>query len=605
MLHQQEGNPDAMTTTTPPAAATSAAATTTLPDRLERYAERQPTAPAYTFLGEDGAERHALSYGDVLAAARTLAAGLGTRLTRGQRALLLLPEGADFVPAFLGCLLAGVIAVPAYPPLPGQSRQRMETLLSIIADCRPAALVTAFPPDAVAEFRGMSPQLADVWWTSVAELSATGAAGAGPGRRPRADDIAFLQYTSGSTSLPKGVTVPHRALSHNEELIRTAFGSGEGVVGVGWLPLFHDMGLIGNVLQPLWMGGHSVLMSPMTFMKRPLRWLRAISDYRADSSGAPNFAYDMCVRRFRESDCEGLDLSGWRVAFNGAEPVRDRTLRAFAERFAPYGFRPAAAYPCYGLAEATLLVTGGSTSAEPARLTVDEEALRDGRVVPTGTGKTLVGSGSTRLDREVVIVDPDTAEPVVPGRVGEIWIGGPALPAGYWGNPDLTEQTFAAKPAGGGGAGPYLRSGDLGFLHDGELYVTGRCKDLIIVGGRNLYPQDLEVTAEEAHPAVRPGCVAAFAVDDDGGERVVLVAAAGQGATGAGEDAAAKRAEIVRAVRTAVTAAHGIAVDDVVLVGPNAVPKTSSGKVQRSVCRAAYLRGDHSAAAGPDRTELP
>ncbi|MGP8297704.1 fatty acyl-AMP ligase [Streptomyces inhibens] len=583
---------------------TTAVPTATLLDQLRAYAERQPAATAYTFLDDDGSSQRTLTYADVHTTAQTIAGALRTRLAPGDRALLLLPEGLDFIPAFLGCLQAGVIAVPAYPPLPLQSRQRVETLRSIVGDCRPAAVIVAAPPEAVAAVQGVVPELAGAWWTSVAELAAGPAdAAPGPDHRIEPDDIAFLQYTSGSTSLPKGVMVPHRALAHNEEMIRRSFAHEEGVTVVGWLPLFHDMGLIGNVLQPLWLGGHAILMSPMAFIKRPARWLQAISEFRATTSGAPNFAYDMCVRRIREANCEGLDLSSWKVAYNGAEPVRDRTLRAFADRFAPYGFDPAAAYPCYGLAEATLLVTGGQVPAEPARVTIDSQALQAGRIEPSDSGTTLVSSGFTRLDREVIIVDPDSGEHRGADEVGEIWIGGPGLPSGYWGNPDATEQTFGAKPVSGGD-GPYLRSGDLGFLHDGQLYVTGRCKDLIIVGGRNHYPQDLEATVEEAHEAIRTGCAAAFAVEDDGGERVVIVAGTGQGATGTDAAGTAKRAEVVRAVRTAVAAAHGITVDDVLPVAPNAVPKTSSGKLQRGACRAAYLRGEYAypPAAAIDKT---
>ncbi|KUO04713.1 fatty acyl-AMP ligase [Streptomyces caeruleatus] len=578
--------------------------TTTVLDRLQHYVDQQPTAPAFTFLNESGGEQQTLTYDALQSTAHSIAAGLRAKLGRGDRALLLLPEGLDFVPAFLGCLQAGVIAVPAYPPLPLHSKQRLETLRSIVEDCRPSAVIVAVPPELVDALRGVVPELADLWWTTVAELSATEASGAPADHRPGPDDLAFLQYTSGSTALPKGVTVTHRALAYNEEMIREAFEHDEGLTGVGWLPLFHDMGLIGHVVQPLWVGGHSILMSPLTFIKHPVRWLRAISDYGATTSGAPNFAYDMCVNRIREADCEGLDLSRWKVAYTGAEPVRDRTLRAFAERFSAYGFDSAASYPCYGLAEATLLVTGVRVSDEPTRLTVDNEALSAGRVVPSDAGSTLVSSGVTRLDREVVIVDPDTGERADADQVGEIWIGGPGLPTGYWGNPDATEETFAAKPAGGGD-GPYLRSGDLGFLYDGELYITGRCKDLIIIGGRNHYPQDIELTAEEAHSALRSGSSAAFAADDGEAERAVIVVGAGQGAAGRDAEAAAKRAEIARSVRTAVATVHGITLDDVVVVSPKTVPRTSSGKVQRGACRAAYLRGEYAYETAEPAGEAP
>lgn len=535
--------------------------------------------------------RTALTHGDVARSAHAVAGALRAGgLRQGDRALLLLPEGGDFIPAFLGCLRAGVVAVPAYPPVPVQSRQRVATLRSIAADCEPAAAISFVPPKTLGTVREAVPELANAWWTSVPELLAT----EDPGETlpaPSPDDIAFLQYTSGSTALPKGVVVPHRALAHNEEMIREAFRHTEGVTVVGWLPLFHDMGLIGNVLQPLWLGGHSVLMPPMTFIKRPGRWLRAISEFRATTSGAPNFAYDLCLRKVTDDELAGVDLSCWTLAYNGAEPVRASTLDSFAKRFAPWGFSATASYPCYGLAEGTLLVTGGEVTERPSTVTLDEERLRAGQAVRSTAGRSLVSSGSPRLDRTVTIVDAETRIPVPSGTVGEIWLGGPGLPTGYWGNPRATEEIFTAGAADG--TGPYLRTGDLGFLLDGELYVTGRAKDLIIVGGRNHYPHDLESTAERAHPALRTGCVVAFGVETGEAEQVVLIAGAGQGATGTGEAAAGKRAEIVHAVRSAVSATHGIAVDDVVLVAPNAVPKTSSGKLQRGRCRAAYLRGEY------------
>jgi acyl-CoA synthetase (AMP-forming)/AMP-acid ligase II len=385
--------------------------------------------------------------------------------------------------------------------------------------------------------------------------------------------------------------VTHGNLMKNEDLLQRALSLTEDSVMVSWLPLFHDMGLIGNVLQPLWLGGHSVLMSPMAFIKRPSRWLRAIGEFRAATSGAPNFAYDLCVRKVTDDQLTGVDLSSWTLAYNGAEPVREPTLAAFAKRFAPWGFSASASYPCYGLAEGTLLVTGGEATEMPSTVTVGEEELLAGRAVSAPAGRTLVSSGRTRLGRVVTVADTATAMPCPPGAVGEIWLSGPGLPTGYWRNPVTTEEVFAARTADG--AGPYLRTGDLGFQLGGELYVTGRVKDLIIVGGRNHYPHDLENTAELAHPAVRTGCVAAFAVETGETERVVLVAGAGHGAAGAGESAARKRAEIVQAVRAAVSAAHGITADDVVLVAPNAVPKTSSGKLQRGACRAAYLRGEY------------
>ncbi|GAB2883493.1 fatty acyl-AMP ligase [Streptomyces mayteni] len=584
-----------MTTTVP---------TLTLLSRLREHAERNPSAEACVFVTDDGDRELALNYQELDHAIRAVATGLRRRLAPGDRALLLLPQGADFVRGFLGCMRAGVVPVPAYPPLPVQSRQRVETLRAIVADCAPSAVISSASAEDVEAIRGVVPGLLDTWWTSPEELLGTPPEAeaefpAGP------DDLAFLQYTSGSTSAPKGVMVSHAALAHNVEMIRTSFGLNEPPRMASWLPLFHDMGLIGNVLHPLWAGGSTLLMTPMTFLKRPARWLQAISRHRANATGGPNFGYDLCTRRVRDSECADLDLSSWRVAYNGAEPVRAATLDAFAERFAPFGFDRRSWWPCYGLAEGTLLVTGSAPSAEPDRLTVDRDAFQQGLVVPAEEGTVLVGSGSTRMERTVLIVDPDTRRPAGDGQVGEIWIGGPHLPVGYWGNPAATEETFAARPVDGPPE-PFMRSGDLGFLDGGELYVTGRHKDLLIVGGRNHYPQDIEATVEESHDAVRKGCVAAFAIDDGDRERVVVVAGAGQGAVGAGAGAAEKRAAIVRAATVAVAAEHGITLDDVVVVGPNAVPKTSSGKLRRSACRGAYLNGeygDHTTGAKAEGTE--
>ncbi|MGH3855692.1 MAG: fatty acyl-AMP ligase [Pseudonocardiaceae bacterium] len=566
--------------------------TTTVLARLREHAEGRPTAPAYTFLTDNGDTDRILTFADVERMTRAVAAALRGRLRPGDRALLLLTEGFDFIPTFLGCLQAGVIAVPAYPPLPVQSRRRMETLRAIVNDCQPSVVVTEAGADVAATVRGGLPELADAWWASAHAVTT-----APPADRSDNDvepeTIAFLQYTSGSTSLPKGVVVTHGALAHNEEMIQHSFEHHDGVTVVSWLPLFHDMGLIGNVLQPLWMGGCAVLMPPMAFIKRPARWLRAISRYRATTSGGPNFGYDMCTRRMSDDECTGLDLSSWKVAFNGAEPVRPDTLRGFTERFASYGFNPTAWYPCYGLAEATLLVTGSRVTVAPSQITVDRDALHDGKVTPSDTGKTLVSAGISRLDREVLIVNPDSGEPVAPDRVGEIWIGGPGLPTRYWANAEDTERTFAARPVRGG-EGPYLRSGDLGFIRDGELYVTGRCKDVIIVGGLNHYPQDIEATVEDTHKAIRSGCSVAFSVDDGETERLIVVVGVGNGIMDTSDAAARKRAEIIKMVRAAVASAHRITVDDVVPVGPQAVPKTSSGKLQRGACRAAYLSGEYA-----------
>lgn len=568
--------------------------TLTVLDRLRDHAERKPSAPACIFVGEHVETERILTYAEVDSAALAIATALRARLNPGDRAILLLPEGPGFAHAFLGCLRAGVIAVPAYPPMLIQSRHRGETFRAIAANCRPAAVITAAPGDDVKAARDAVPELAHAWWTQVDELLGTSPDGSAE-RAAEARHIAFLQYTSGTTAAPRGVIVTHGALAHNLELQRVAFGHDEQTRMASWLPIFHDAGLIGNFLHSLWLGGTAMLMRPMTFLKRPSRWLQMISRYYVNTSGAPNFAYELCIRRVSEAECPGLDLSGWRVAYNGADSVRDDTLRAFAEKFAPYGFDPVSWYPGYGLAEATLMVTGSRHDAPPSTMTVDRDALQRGEVLPSSTGRVLVGSGKTRMDRTVLIVDPGTGRPAEPGRIGEIWIGGPNLPAEYWNNPEATERRFAARLADDP-EGVYLRSGDLGFLHDGELYVTGRCQDLITVDGRTHYPQDIEATVEKSHGAIREGYTAAFSIDDagTGTVRVVVVANAHRGTLGAAAGAVRKREEIRRAVRASVAGEHGIALDDVVLTGPNSVLKTSSGKLQRGAIRAAYLRGEYA-----------
>lgn len=574
---------------------------TTLPDRLHEHARIRPDAQACAFVRGDVETESAFTYAELDARVSQISAALRTRLDPGQRVLLLLPEGPDFVPAFLGCLEAGTIAVPAYPPQSARERHRMETLRAIFDDCSPAAVITSMAPDEVKAVLEAVPEMSRAWWARPEELNGDPAQALTVPGDPELP--AFLQYTSGSTSLPKGVVVTHGALAHNLEMIRVSLERPEDLRWASWLPLFHDMGLIGNVLAPLWAGGLSVVMAPFAFIKRPARWLWMIDKYRANISGGPNFAYDLCTARVRDEEIVGLDLSGWRSAFNGAEPIRAGSLARFEERFAGHGFSPTFWWPCYGLAEATLLVTANRLGTVPSTFSVDPDELQFGKAVPLESGRTLVSSGYPYQDRTVVIVDPDSREVVPDGAVGEVWLGGPRLPSEYWENPEASKEIFDARPVGGADE-PHLRTGDLGFLHEGELYVTGRLKDVVIVGGRNHYPQDLEASVEAAHPAVGKSYVVAFSVERDDTEQVVLVVGAGQGATGTGPKADALRQEVARAAAAAVAADHGVQVDDVVVTGRNQIPKTSSGKVQRSACRVAYLNGDYARQDAPEREEV-
>jgi acyl-CoA synthetase (AMP-forming)/AMP-acid ligase II/acyl carrier protein len=566
----------------------SPCASSTLRDLLQRRAEVSDSG-AYIFLTNGEIESERLTYGELDRRARSIGAGLQRLAAAGERALLLYPPGLEFIAALFGCFYTGVVAVPAYPPRPHRTNSRLR---SIALEARPTvALTTSAIAQRAATLESEIPQLRGIRWIATDALPAELA----EEWRPAAltgDTLAFLQYTSGSTSTPKGVMVSHANFLHNERLIAEACGHSAETRFVGWLPLYHDMGLMGNVLQPLYLGGSCVLMAPAAFLQSPVRWLAAIGRYRATTSGGPNFAYDLCVRRINAEQRSGLDLSSWRVAFNGAEPVRVETLERFAEAFAGCGFRRQAFFPCYGLAEATLLVTGTARSRPPATLALDREALLRHRVVPAGEGapggRALVSCGRPGADQRLLIVDPESFQPCPAGQVGEIWVAGPSVAQGYWERPEETAAVFGAMPADAPSAeaegGAFLRTGDLGFLWEGELYVTGRLKDLIVIRGQNHYPQDLEQTAERCHPALLPGSAAAFAVDRREEERLVLVL---ERQPRSGEGIAA----VAPAVRWAIAAEHQIQVDTVVLVRAGTIPKTTSGKVRRDACRNLFLEG--------------
>ncbi|MBL1078306.1 fatty acyl-AMP ligase [Nocardia sp. 2] len=549
-----------------------------LPDVLRQRAETEPDRTAYIFLDESGAETDSLTYRELYRRAHTVAGVLRAHCVPGDRALLIFPQSLDFIVAYFGCLYARVLAVPVQPPRRGQLQ---ESTKSIVRDCRPAAALTV--AERIEALRpAVDPLCSDARWLAVDALPmGDGGFDAEP-LTPEA--LAFLQYTSGSTANPKGVMVSHGNLAANQEMIRHAFDHDEHSTFVGWTPLFHDQGLIGNVLQPLYIGATSVLMAPATFIRKPLLWLHAIARYRAHTSGGPDFAFAACVNHAALAGVPDIDLSSWRVAYNGAEPLRADTLARFAETFAPRGFDGRALYPCYGLAEATLLVTGSVPGAGPRTLTIDTEALHAGRVVSAGANtasRTLVGSGRVLPNEDVAIVDPDTGGLCAPDRVGEIWIAGDQVAHGYWENPAATADAFGARCPDRPGH-RYLRTGDLGALVDGELYVTGRRKDMIIVRGRNHYPHDIEHTVHTAHPALRPGCGTAFTVDAP--ERLIVVQEIHRDHLETADPAA-----LAAAIRAAVLREHDLALADLVLTLPGEIPKTSSGKLMRTAARARYL----------------
>ena len=567
---------------------------------LAAAAEQRGERIAYTFLADGERPVDRITWSELDRRARWLAVELVARGARGQRVLLVLPPGIDFVAAFFGCLYAGAVAVPVDPP---QSARTLPRLLSIAADCKPALVLVAKDRrrrlEQLCEGSGAAGPgaVAPHWlsWDGSDVEAVAGAAADWSDPGVDGETLAFLQYTSGSTSAPKGVEVCHRNLLHNEELIRRAFEVTPESVIVGWLPLFHDMGLIGNVLQPLYAGASCHLMSPMAFLARPARWLQAISDQRATISGGPDFAYDLCARRISAEEREGLDLSSWRVAFSGAEPVRAATLERFAAAFADCGFDPRAFYPCYGLAEATLFVTGGEVARPPRVAGFDTLALEERRVVADdgeGSGsRHLVGCGTVSPEQRLLIVDPQTRRPLPENQVGEIWLAGPSVARGYWGRPGLSENELAARLDLAGDDDTFLRTGDVGFLHHGELFVAGRLKDLIIIRGRNHYPQDLESTAEGAHEVLLPGGCAAFSLESEGEERLVLVAEAHR-------HVGDRVAEAIDAVRQAVAEGHEIRAHDVVVIRAGTLPRTTSGKLRRRACHAAYLEGTLSVVGG-------
>jgi 8-amino-7-oxononanoate synthase len=559
----------------------------TLVDVLEYRAARQPSLEVFRYLKGDGREQGVLTFAELQREARAIAAQLAKRVVPGDRVVLLVPPGLPYVAAFFGCLYAGVVAVPAYPPNPRRADTRVARM---VADC--GARVALVSDALMARLDGwlaLTPELRGLTWLSVDRLL-NGDAAAWTSPPVTASSLAMLQYTSGSTGDPRGVMLAHANLLHNSAIIQRVAAHRTGDTIVFWLPPFHDMGLIGGILQPIYAGVPTTLMAPATFLQHPLRWLEAMSRYRATTSGAPNFAYDLCVDRIPESDRDTLDLSAWRTSCNGAEPVRADTIARFVAAFARSGLRPDVILPCYGLAEGTLLVSGGPSQRPPHRVVADRFSLESGELRTVSESEAsavaLVASGEPAAEQVVTIVDPDTAVACSDGRVGEIWVAGGSVGMGYWNRADMSAATFQAKLAGADrDERTFLRTGDLGVIADGQLIVTGRLKDLVILEGRNYYPADIEVAAERSHASLRAGFTAAFSVTEAGPERLVLVAEVSRHHK-PGSDGA-----LFQAVRTELAAAIGVVPEEIVLVRPHTIPRTSSGKIQRRACRVAFLDG--------------
>jgi acyl-CoA synthetase (AMP-forming)/AMP-acid ligase II len=547
----------------------------TLPDVLRRRATQQPERLGYRFL-LDRAET-SLTYGELDRRARAIAATLSSLHAAGERVLLIFPPGLDFICAWFGCAYAGAAAVALPPPQTARTRRFMSTTTAIAADAQPVAGLTT-----AAILQDLPPELGNIRWVATDSPAELDTSSAWPDIAARGEDIAFLQYTSGSTTAPRGVVVTHANLMANLRAIERTFWSPSDESSVSWLPPYHDMGLIGAILGPLYVGAPVTLMAPVAFIQRPVRWLQAISRFRGAVSGGPSFAYDLCVRRITPEQRAGLDLSCWRVAFNGAEPINPATIRAFTEQFASSGFAPEAFKPCYGLAEATLLVSVNARLTPPRLDAFRRADLERNRAVrcadDAADARVLASSGQPH--ETTVIVDPDSRQPCPPGQIGEIWVSGSSVASGYWNHPTETTQTFGAQLTGS--TDSFLRTGDLGFLLDGELFVTGRLKDLIIIDGNNHYPQDLERTVGASHPALDASDCAAFSVDVDRKEALVIVAAVPTASRAAPDD-------VQRAIRTAVTEHHDLHIHDLRLVKRGDIPKTASGKIRRRACRAEYL----------------
>ena len=521
--------------------------------------------------------------------ARAIAAQLIVQGAAGQRALLLYPPGLDFIAGFLGCLYAGVVAVPAYPPDPARLERTLPRLRAIVNDASPRfVLTTAFIAEMAEAMFALEPELKTLQWTATDTLPL----GLGKGFSPAAaspSTVAFLQYTSGSTGQPRGVKVTHGNLAHNSSVISRFNHESRDIVGVVWLPTYHDMGLIGGVVQPLVTGFPMVMMPPYAFLKRPARWLEAITHFKGTDSAFPNFALDLCVRKVTEAEKAKLDLSSWSTAWNGAEPVRQESMDAFVRAFEPCGFNPEALFPVYGLAEGTLMVSGLRPGKRAAAFRFHAESLARHRLrevsIEGDFSKVLVSCGQPVDQTAVTIVDPQTKRPCTADAVGEIWVKGPSVAAGYWNRDAETETIFQAHTVPDG-VGPYLRTGDLGFVRAGELFITGRLKDVIILKGVNHYPQDIEGVAENAHAAVRTGSTAAFGISRPSGEALGLAVE-----LRSDDHSPEELADIGHAIRQAVGDELALTIHTLALLAPGALPKTSSGKTQRRATRDALESG--------------
>ncbi len=559
-------------------------------DILRARAAETPDRVVFSFLRDGITPTESITFGALDQRARETAAWMQARFPAGARALLLHPPGIEFIVAFFGCAYAGLTAIPAYPP---RGREIDPRISAMAADAGAVAAFTT--PDVWPKVSALTREAAGfaaVQWGISDDMSGDAHAWRDP--HPTPDTPVHLQYTSGSTATPKGVIVTHGNLIANLRDMDLGWRHEADSVIVSWLPHFHDMGLVYGVLEPVYAGVPCYLMPPVAFMQNPLRWLQALSTFRGTHSAAPNFAYDLCAKKIKPADLAGLDLSRWAVAVNGAEPVRRETLQRFSAAFAAAGFQNRAFCPGYGLAEATLKVTATPRDETPIMITVEGAALDRGRVMVSRAGnptvnedatgqRTLVSSGRTAIETDVVIADPQTRRRRGADEVGEVWVAGSIVAAGYWDRVAETAETFGAMLDDDGG--PFLRTGDLGFLHDGRLFICGRLKDLIIIRGQNHYPQDIEQTVERLGAPFRSHGCAAFSVELDGEERLIIAQEIEREARGLAH------ADLLGRIRQAVVEVHEVQVYDAVFLTEGALPRTSSGKIRRQACRASYREG--------------
>ena len=560
---------------------------TSLVDILQWRAMNQPHQLAYRFLLDGEYDEVCLSYQELDQRARSIAALLQSSAKVGDRALLLYPPGLDFIVAYFGCLYARIIAIPAYPPHPNRLEKTLPTILRIAADAKPSvALLTSTLFENISSQNTIKNKFGTIKLlvTDCDEVNDLTGKWQQPGIE--GNDTAFLQYTSGSTTIPRGVMVTHSNLMHNLDLIEESFGLTSKSQTVFWLPPYHDMGLIG-ILQSLYTGYPVTLMPHLMFLQRPFRWLQAISRFRATCSGGPNFAYDLCIRKVKPEQREQLDLSSWEVAFNGAEPIYNKTLKQFADYFSSCGFRREAFLPCYGLAEATLMVVGAPKSRFPVTQNLMTSGLEQNQVIISPNKnedtRTVVSCGKNMPNQKIRIVNPHTLALSPADQIGEIWVNGPSVASGYWNKPLESEFTFGARLSDFN-EGPFLRTGDLGFLHDGELYVTGRIKNLIISDGKNHYSHDIERTVEKSHPAIRLAGCAVFSISNSESEDIIIIAEIEHKIT-------VKAEEVKKAIRQAVAIHHELHVDDIRLISPGGIPRTTSGKIKHYLCKTNYIAG--------------